>query len=128
MLTLDLVRIRSTREGLKCTFVDPKQARMVEKAAAILHAFATNVGNARSAVDEALVEVEGDASRMLLAGTDRSTLSIEVAAAALEPAALSSHPTVLIARARADAALRAELRALTDHLGTPPHTTPAPQP
>ena len=33
---------------------------MVEKAAAILHAFATNVGNARSAVDEALVEVEGD--------------------------------------------------------------------
>ena len=52
----------------------------------------------------------------------------KVAAAALEPAALSSHPTVLIARARADAALRAELRALTDHLGTPPHTTPAPQP
>lgn len=60
MLTTDLVRIRATRDGLKCTFVDPTQARMVEKAAAILHAFAENVGNARSAVDEALVEVEGD--------------------------------------------------------------------
>ena len=58
MLTTDLVRIRATRDGLKCTFVDPTQARMVEKAAAILHAFAENVGNARSAVDEALVEVE----------------------------------------------------------------------
>lgn len=60
MLTSDLVRIRATRDGLKCTFVDPAQPRMVEKAAAILRAFAENVGNARSAVDEALVEVEGD--------------------------------------------------------------------
>ena len=40
---------------------------------------------ARLGVPVRVVEVEGDASRMLLAGTDRSTLSFEVAAAALVP-------------------------------------------
>jgi hypothetical protein len=43
-----------------------------------------------------------------------------------EPAALSQHPAVLGARARATAALRVELRALTDRLGAPPPTPPPP--
>lgn len=60
VLTSDLVRIRATRDGLKCSFVDPAQPRMLEKATAILRAFADNVGNPRAAVDDALVEVEGD--------------------------------------------------------------------
>lgn len=60
MLTGDLVRVRSTREGLKCSFVDPAQARMQEKAAAILGAFEEHVGQPRGALDDAMAEVEGD--------------------------------------------------------------------
>ncbi len=60
MLTADLIRVRNTREGLKCGFVDASNARLLEKAAAILTAFELNVGNARSALDDALLEAEGD--------------------------------------------------------------------
>ncbi len=62
-----------------------------------------------------VVEVEGDASRMLLAGTDRSALSFEVAAAALVPL----DPTER--RRRADGVLallgRTDRSAISDALG-----------
>ena len=62
-----------------------------------------------------VVEVEGDASRMLLAGTDRSTLSFEVTAAALVPV----DPTER--RRRADGVLallgRTDRSAISDALG-----------
>lgn len=60
MLTGDLVRVRATREGLKVGFIDPDQARMVEKAAGILAAFQDNLGQSRAVLDDALAEVEGD--------------------------------------------------------------------
>ncbi len=62
-----------------------------------------------------VVEVEGDASRMLLAGTDRSTFSFEVTAAALVPL----DPTER--RRRADGVLallgRTDRSAISDALG-----------
>lgn len=62
-----------------------------------------------------VVEVEGDASRMLLAGTDRSTLSFEVAAAALVPDDPAER------RRRADGVLallgRTDRSAISDALG-----------
>ena len=60
MLTGDLVRVRATREGLKVGFIDPDQARLLEKAASILAAFQDNIGQPRAVLDEALAEVEGD--------------------------------------------------------------------
>ena len=70
---------------------------------------------ARLGVPIRVVEVEGDASRMLLAGTDRSTLSFEVAAAALVPL----DPTER--RRRADGVLallgRTDRSAISDALG-----------
>jgi len=70
---------------------------------------------ARLGVPVRVVEVEGDASRMLLAGTDRSTLSFEVAAAALVPL----DPTER--RRRADGVLallgRTDRSAISDALG-----------
>ena len=69
----------------------------------------------RLGVPVRVVEVEGDASRMLLAGTDRSTLSFEVAAAALVPL----DPTER--RRRADGVLallgRTDRSAISDALG-----------
>jgi hypothetical protein len=70
---------------------------------------------ARLGVPVRVVEVEGDASRMLLAGTDRSTLSFEVTVAALVPL----DPTER--RRRADGALallgRTDRSAISDALG-----------
>jgi len=70
---------------------------------------------ARLGVPVRVVEVEGDASRMLLAGTDRSTLSFEVTAAALVPL----DPTER--RRRADGVLallgRTDRSAISDALG-----------
>lgn len=60
MLTGDLVRIRAAREGLKCGFIDAGNARMLEKATAILAAFEDHVGRSRGSLDEALLEIEGD--------------------------------------------------------------------
>lgn len=60
MLTGDLVRVRATRDGLKVGFVDPAQARMLDRAAAVIAAFRQNLGRERAALDDALAEVEGD--------------------------------------------------------------------
>lgn len=69
----------------------------------------------RLGVPVRVVEVEGDASRMLLAGTDRSTLSFEVAAAALVPL------DPIERRRRADGVLallgRTDRSAISDALG-----------
>ena len=69
----------------------------------------------RLGVPVRVVEVDGDASRMLLAGTDRSTLSFEVTAAALVPL----DPTER--RRRADGVLallgRTDRSAISDALG-----------
>lgn len=60
VLTGDLVRIRWTRDGLKCGFIDAGNARLLEKATAVLTAFEEHIGASRGALDEALHEVEGD--------------------------------------------------------------------
>jgi hypothetical protein len=69
----------------------------------------------RLGVPVRVVEVDGDASRMLLAGTDRSTLSFEVTAAALVPR------DPIERRRRADGVLallgRTDRSAISDALG-----------
>ena len=55
-----MIRVRATKDGLKCAFVDAQNDRMIEKAEAILGAFHQGIGGTRAAIEEALAEVEGD--------------------------------------------------------------------